>query len=279
MCSFSANAMASWIALSRAAGTATGTFTFEHRQHRLKLQIALEPRHVRPALLLILPSLFKEFRHLGDLRFVIALGFRIRARGTPAAKQQCDFIGEIDVRQPSASSARRDAREQQVHRGRPVDLHVFPRPAVHVDQSGLPGNELRPAASATTAAAGGRKGHHAGDSVGANHRKMRALRIHRAQRLQLRHEFAQFAGIHRHALGPDFRKAEFRIRIDHSGIEAQAFALDDLHAFWRDEFGPDIGDFSVLDQYGNALHLGTRDRINVHAANQERIVRRRACGH
>ena len=67
------------------------------------------------------------------------------------------------------------------------DRHVFPGPAVGVDEGCLAGDELALAAaeaSAAATAARGRKGHHAGDAVDADHAEVFALRVDGAERAQ-----------------------------------------------------------------------------------------------
>ena len=53
-------------------------------------------------------------------------------------------------------------------------------------------------------------------------------------------------------------EAQFRARVDHARVHAQALGVNHAHAFGRHDFGADIGDLPVLDQHRDALHLRRR---------------------
>src|ERR1017187_7031682 len=72
----------------------------------------------------------------------------------------------------AASAASAEGRKNQVYGRVAVDRHVFPGPAIGVDERRLAGNNLTFAAaeaSAATTAARRRERHHAGDPVDAHH--------------------------------------------------------------------------------------------------------------
>jgi hypothetical protein len=150
-----------------------------------------------------------------------------------------------------------------------------------MDQRGLPCDKLPlPArAAASTATAAGRIGHRAGDPVHAHHADVLALHIDRHQRAKLRHELAELARVDRFTNRSNLCQADLGTRIDHPWIHAQAFALDDLYPFRRQNLRANLGDLAVLHQHRNALHLFAGYRVHVRVANEEGVVRgcRRKC--
>ena len=100
---------------------------------------------------------------------------------------------------------------------------------------------------------------------------MFALGVDGAERAQLGHELAEFAGIHGLTHRGDFGESHFGAGIDHARIDAQSLAFDDARAFCRDDFGADFGDPAVLQDDRNALHFRAAHRVYVDVANDDGV--------
>ena len=236
---------------------------FQHRHHGFHFELWLETGGLDGALLAILARLVEELVDLGQLLFVGALG-----RGEACARGAGGCVGERVWERIAAASAERG--EDQVHGSARIDGHVFPVPAIGVDECRLSGNVLALAAAeasaASTTAARGGESHDAGDSADADHAEVFAILVDGAECAQLRHELAQFARIHALTYGGDFGEPQLRGRIDHAWINPQTLAFDNARALGRDDPGADLGDLAILYNYRNAFDFRTGYRVHIHVA-------------
>jgi hypothetical protein len=238
---------------------------FQHRHHSFHFEHGLEAGSLGGALLPILARLVEKLGDLGHLLIVSALGGG-ETRGAQGCCRAGDHFEDGGGHRAAASA---EGGKDQVHGRRAIDGHVFPGPAVGVDEGRLAGNVLAFAAaeaSAATTARGG-EGHDTGDPIDAHHTEVLAFRVDGAERAQLRHELAQLAGIHGLAHGGDFGEPEFGGRIDHARIDAQPLAFDDARALDGGNPGADIGDPAIPQDHRHAFHFRAHHRVHVDVAD------------
>ena len=117
------------------ADTASGDLAFEHRDHRFQLEVGLEAGRLGRALPSGTGAPLEELVDLGDLLLVRALGGR-EAAVAPASPNISENR-QSGVRRRRVRRVRRGVGKIRCMAARAVDLHVFPGPAIGVDQRRL----------------------------------------------------------------------------------------------------------------------------------------------
>ena len=114
--------------------------SFQHRQHGFVFQIDLEALFLGSLGFLIAARVFEEFFQLAQLGLVVLLGI---GEGPGAGK----------ISRAKRPPDGRNNGKAHAHAGRLLDFHLFPGPAVQMNQRGLAGDDAAASAAPESASA------------------------------------------------------------------------------------------------------------------------------